>query len=97
MAAVPTRRQVLQVLTKQRAFVAVLTLIVAALIYLAVSPDHWRRGCAVIGFAMIFAGVLRAALPESEVGLLAVRGRWRDAIIYIALGAVITGAVIRLG
>jgi hypothetical protein len=97
MPALPSRRRVLHSLTKQRAFIGVLVLVAAALIYLAISPDHWRRGSVVIGFAMLIAGILRAALPESEVGLLAVRGRWRDALIYLALGAVIVEAVIRLG
>jgi hypothetical protein len=97
MAALPSRRRVIHSLVKQRAFLAVLAVVIAAFIYLTISPDHWRRGSIVIGFAMLLAGVLRAALPETEVGLLAVRGRWRDALIYLALGAVIVEVVIRLG
>ena len=97
MPALPSRRRVLRWLVRQRTYLAVLAVIFAALIYLALSPEHWRRGSVVVGIAMIAAGVLRAALPESGVGLLSVRGRWRDALIYIALGGVIVEAVVRLG
>ncbi|HEY3736272.1 MAG TPA: DUF3017 domain-containing protein [Jatrophihabitans sp.] len=87
----------LQTLLRQRAFVAILVLIAAAVIYLVASPDHWRRGSFVIGIAMLVAGLLRATLPARDVGLLAVRGRWRDTAIYVVLGVIIVGAVIRLG
>ena len=75
----------------------ILALVLAAVVYLVVMPDRWRRGSFVIGAAMLLAAPLRAVLPEREVGLLAVRGRWRDTAIYLVLGVVIVGAVIRLG
>jgi hypothetical protein len=35
-------------------------------------------------------------VPEARVGLLAVRSRWVDVVVYLALGGVILGLDIRL-
>jgi len=35
-------------------------------------------------------------VPTSRVGLLCVRGRWLDALAYLALGVVLLGVAIQL-
>jgi hypothetical protein len=46
--------------------------------------------------AVLLAGLLRAALPTSRIGLLAVRSRWADSVSYLVLGGVILAVDIRL-
>jgi hypothetical protein len=45
---------------------------------------------------VLLAGVLRTAVPTAYVGLLAVRARWVDAVLYFALGGLILALDIRL-
>ena len=78
------------------AFWLVVALMAAAVGYLVVFPQHWRRGVGAMSLAMLVAGVLRLVLPADMVGMLHVRGRWQDALCFLALGGVILGAAIRL-
>ncbi len=54
---------------------------------LIVAFDAFRAGTIIIGLALIAGAVLRWALPS--VGMLAVRSRFTDMVIYGALGAAI--------
>ena len=51
-----------------------------------VVTEHWREGSAAFAVAMLLAAGLRLALPPDRVGLLAVRGRHADALVYGAFG-----------
>jgi hypothetical protein len=81
----------------QAPFLVVLALMGAALIYLLIWPDHWRRGVAGLAASMVLAGVLRIVLPRHRAGLLVVRARWFDSAVYLALGAAILVATVKLG
>jgi hypothetical protein len=80
----------------QAPFLLVLALFVAALCYLAITPGHWRRGTTGIAVVMFVAALLRASLNDQRAGLLAARGRWRDAAIYVVLGSLILIVDLRL-
>ena len=80
----------------QVAFLIVSGLLAAAFLYLLVAPGRWGRVSGVVAVTMLLAGVIRAALPTSRVGLLAVRARWIDVAIYVALGGLILAVDIRL-
>jgi hypothetical protein len=77
-------------------FVVVIAIVVAATAYLYLFHGHWRRGTAAMGAALLLATILRLVLPARRVGVLNVRGRWRDALCYFALGVVILGVDLRL-
>jgi Protein of unknown function (DUF3017) len=77
-------------------FVLVIAIILGATAYMYMFHGHWRRGTAAMGVALLLATVLRLVLPARRVGMLSVRGRWRDALCYFALGVVILGVDIRL-
>jgi hypothetical protein len=47
----------------------------------------WRRGIALVGFAMIFASGMRLVTKEGEAGMLRVRGRWFDVTVLAGVGA----------
>ena len=81
---------------EQRAFLAVVAVVVAGFVYLIFQPDHWRRGTGVIGVAMLAAATLRLFLRGYGAGLLAVRGRWVDTLLYLVLGGGILALDIRL-
>jgi type IV secretory pathway VirB2 component (pilin) len=78
------------------AYVVVLVLIVAAVIYLIIAPGHWRRGTAVLSSALFLAGAARAVLPSPRAGALAVRTRWLDSAAYWLLCAVMVAVTVRL-
>jgi hypothetical protein len=80
----------------QAPLLAVLAIVLGVVVYLTVSPGHWRRGAGMIAVAMLLAGLLRLVLPRQYAGLLAARGRWMDSFCYLALGAAILIIDIRL-
>ncbi len=59
---------------------------VLAGLVVAVAFDRFRRGVVLIAAAVVFAGWLRALLPESRVGLLRVRSRRIDVATSFVLG-----------
>lgn len=65
----------------------VLVCALGGIVFSAVVPDHWLRGVLFTGGALVMAGVLRAVLPVRQAGLLVVRGRVVDVIVYAGLGA----------
>lgn len=83
-------------LRDETAFVVVVAIMIIAVVYLAIWPDHWRRGVGIIALAMFLGGVFRMLLPAPRAGVLAVRARWFDVACYLALSGVILGVAIRL-
>ncbi len=63
-----------------------LVLLVAVVGVQRVLTEHWREGSALLGIAALTAAVLRLALPQDRVGLLAIRGRMADALCYSGFG-----------
>jgi hypothetical protein len=47
---------------------------------------NWREGTVLIGVALLVAALLRALLPTHRVGMVAVRGRGIDVLLYGGLG-----------
>jgi Protein of unknown function (DUF3017) len=83
-------------ISEQLASAFVLVVLAAGFGYLLVDPGRWRRSSGVIAVAVLLAAVLRAVLPPSWAGLLAVRSRWLDVAIYLALGGLILAVDIQL-
>ena len=52
----------------------------------ALAFDRFRRGVVLMAAAVVFAGWLRALLPESRIGLLRVRSRRIDVAALFTLG-----------
>lgn len=64
-----------------------LVVVVTAVTGLAtVAFGPWRRGVALIGFALIFAASMRLVTSEDEAGMLRVRSRWFDVTVLAAMG-----------
>jgi hypothetical protein len=68
-------------------FALVIAVALAGMVLVAL--QHWRRGTAVIGGALLLAAVLRVVLPNERAGLIALRSRGVDGFLYCALGIVI--------
>jgi hypothetical protein len=81
---------------EQALFLLVLAVLLAGFAYLLIGPGHWRRSTFIMGAAMVLAALLRACLRPSRVGLLAVRARWIDTVLYVALGVVVLAVDLRL-
>jgi hypothetical protein len=52
----------------------------------AVAFDHFRTGCLLLGFSVLFAALARLLLPARRVGLLVVRSRAFDVVVLIGMG-----------
>ena len=63
-----------------------LVLAVATLGLIRIVQYNWREGTTLIGMALVTAGVLRALLPDGRIGLVAIRGRGMDVLLYGGLG-----------
>ncbi|MDT4920582.1 MAG: hypothetical protein QOI15_1484 [Pseudonocardiales bacterium] len=80
----------------QFAPLAVLAVLAAAFLYLVFEPGRWGRASGVVAVAVLVAAVLRAVVPPTRVGLLAVRSRWFDTATYLVLGGLILAVDLRL-
>ncbi|MGW1676957.1 DUF3017 domain-containing protein [Saccharopolyspora sp. NPDC002376] len=66
-----------------------LVLFIALVGFLLVAMQHWRRGAALLALAMLVAAVLRAVISQDRAGLLAIRSRAVDVLLYSGFGVVI--------
>ena len=55
-----------------------------------VATNHFRRGSMLIAAAVFIGALARLLLPESQVGMLAVRRRWLDVLLMTAAAVGIT-------
>ena len=80
----------------QLAFLIVLVVLAVAFGYLLAAPHRTGRVTGLFAAAMLLAGLERAVLPTARVGLLAVRSRWVDVLLYLLFGGAILALDIRL-
>jgi hypothetical protein len=71
----------------QLPFAAVMLIVVTGIV--RITMYHWREGTALIGVALLIAAVLRMLLPDQRAGLLAVRSRKVDVLLYGGFSAMI--------
>jgi len=70
-------------------YLAVLATAVAGIVLVGFGVD-WRIGVRVVAAALLADGLLRAALPSHDAGMLAVRSRWLDvAVMLVAATALL--------
>jgi DUF3017 family protein len=55
-----------------------------------VATNHFRRGSMLIAASVFIGALARLTLPESQVGMLAVRRRWLDVFLMTAAAVGIT-------
>ncbi|MDQ1744575.1 MAG: hypothetical protein QOE23_2914 [Pseudonocardiales bacterium] len=77
---------------KELPFGIVLLIELAAVLSVALAPQHWLRAVAGMTVGLLVAGLLRLALSNEQAGLLRVRRRSFDVACYWGL-AVLTFAV----
>jgi|GEM_PF-2374511 len=77
---------------KELPFGVVLLIELAAVLSVALAPQHWLRAVAGMTVGLLVAGLLRLVLSNEQAGLLRVRRRSFDVSCYWGL-AVLTLAV----
>jgi uncharacterized membrane protein YdcZ (DUF606 family) len=77
---------------KELPFGVVLLIELAAVLSVALAPQHWLRAVAGMTVGLLVAGLLRMVLSDEQAGLLRVRRRSFDVACYVGL-AVLTFAV----
>jgi DUF3017 family protein len=63
---------------------AVFTVVAVGMV--RVLTQHWREGAALLGGALLLAALLRVLLPPDRAGLLAIRSRPVDVLVYLGFG-----------
>ena len=66
-------------------FAAVLTVVLVGLV--RIMQYHWRQGGVLLGVALLLAAALRLLLSDEQAGLIVIRSRVVDALLYSGLGA----------
>lgn len=77
---------------KEIPFAVVLLIELAAVLFVAIAPQHWLRAVAGMTFGLVVAGFFRLTLTNEQAGLLRVRRRTFDVACYWGL-ALLTFAV----
>lgn len=73
-----------------------LVLIVVLSGFLRVWSQHWRQGSFLLGCACLLAAVFRAVLSSERVGMLAIRSRVLDVILFGVLGLLIVAIALTI-
>ncbi|REE98250.1 DUF3017 domain-containing protein [Thermomonospora umbrina] len=50
---------------------------------------HFRKGSALLAAGVLFGALARLVLPESQVGMLAIRKKWLDVLTMVALAVAV--------
>lgn len=57
---------------------------------------NWREGTALLGLALLLAALLRALIPPDRIGLVAIRSRAVDILLYSGLGLMILAVALSI-
>lgn len=57
---------------------------------------HWREGAVLLGVALLLAALLRAVLPADRIGMVAIRGRGMDFLLYGGLGVAVLAVALTI-
>lgn len=63
-----------------------LVLLVDVIGFVRIALQHWREGSLLIGGSLLLAAAFRAVFSPDQVGLLAIRSRAVDILLYAGLG-----------
>lgn len=74
--------------------VLVLVVVMAGLVRIVMY--NWREGTVLLGVALVVAAFLRAVLPADRIGLIAIRGRGVDVLLYAGLGVLISAVALTI-
>ena len=73
-----------------------LVLAVTAAGLIRIIQYHWRQGTVLLGVALLVAGLLRALLPNDRIGMVAIRGRGVDVLLYGGLGLMVMAVALTI-
>ncbi|HEY8662838.1 MAG TPA: DUF3017 domain-containing protein [Propionibacteriaceae bacterium] len=82
-------RGVLGMVRRQWAWFVTVAIFAVGAMYGMLPTGHWRRGSAIMGFAVLVGAGLRWWLGD-KAGLLVVRARWLDVTVMVVIGIGIT-------
>jgi hypothetical protein len=78
------RRRWTEEIGRYTPFVLVMAIVAAGVVLIFLY--HWRIGSGLIGGSLLVAAGLRLLLPEKQLGLIALRRRFTDILLYGAFG-----------
>lgn len=81
---------------RRRHLAFALVLAVVALGMVRIAQYHWREGAAVLGLALLLAAGLRVMLPPDWAGLLVIRGRYLDVLLYAGFGVLVLAVALTI-
>ncbi len=81
---------------RRRHLAFALVLGVVALGMVRIAQYHWREGAAVLGLALLLGAGLRVVLPPDRAGLLVIRGRYLDVLLYGGFGVLMLAVALTI-
>ena len=81
---------------RRRHLAFALVLGVVALGMVRIAQYHWREGAAVLGLALLLGAGLRVVLPPDRAGLLVIRGRYLDVLLYGGFGVLVLAVALTI-
>lgn len=69
---------------------------VAALGMIRVAMSHWREGATLLGGSLLLAAAIRMFASPEKAGLLAIRSRVVDAVLYGGFGLLIVAVAVTI-
>jgi hypothetical protein len=73
-----------------------LVMVVVAIGLVRIALYHWREGTVLIGGALLLAAALRALLSDGRIGMVAIRGRGVDVLLYGCLGLAVLAVALTI-
>jgi hypothetical protein len=73
-----------------------LVLAIAAVGWLRIVQYYWREGTVLLGGALLVAALLRAFLPNDRIGMVAIRTRGMDVLLYGGLSVAILAVALTI-
>jgi hypothetical protein len=74
----------------------ILVFTVVAIGILRITQYYWRQGTVLIGGALVMAALLRALLPDNRIGMVALRSRAVDVLLYGGLGVMVMAVALTI-
>lgn len=73
-----------------------IVLLIVAIGFVRLLAYHWREGTVMIAGALLLAAIFRALLRNDQVGLIAIRNKHADVLVYAAFGVAMATVAITM-
>lgn len=73
-----------------------LVVLICVIGFVRIATQNWREGAVLIGGALLVAAAMRVFIASEQLGLLAIRSRTVDIMLYSGLGLLIVSVALTI-